>query len=84
LPLCLLRSYSLFGMLRDDNNIWVLLYRVSNDPELYQKVAGVLIESNGVNGDLQGQYSEPASLCFLECYFAYFCLIPKNVLFIAI
>ena len=56
-------------MLRDDNNnIWVLLSRVSNDPELHQKVAGVLIESNGVNNDLQGQYSEPASLCLLVCY----------------
>lgn len=27
--------------------------RVSNDPELHQKVAGVLVESNGVNNDLQ-------------------------------
>ncbi|AQK91342.1 Nicastrin [Zea mays] len=27
--------------------------RVSNDPELHQKVAGVFVESNGVNNDLQ-------------------------------
>jgi len=50
----------------------VLLSRVSNDPELHQKVAGVLIESNGVNNDLQGQYSEPASLRFLVCYLRIF------------
>lgn len=40
----------------------MLLSRVSNDPELHQKVTGVLVESNGVNNDLQGHYSELASL----------------------
>ncbi|XP_020395732.1 nicastrin [Zea mays] len=36
--------------------------RVSNDPELHQKVTGVLVESNGVNNDLQGHYSELSCL----------------------
>lgn len=48
----------------------MLLSRVSNDPELHQKVAGVLVESNGVNNDLQGHYSEPASL--FSIFFAFF------------
>jgi hypothetical protein len=39
-----------------DGNVWVLLSRVSNDPEFHQKVSGVLIESNGANNNLQGQY----------------------------
>jgi hypothetical protein len=28
----------------------------------FTRVAGALVESNGVNNDLQGHYSEPASL----------------------
>ena len=46
--------YISFEVLRDDN-IWVLLSRVSNDSEFHQKVSGVLIESNGANNNLQGQ-----------------------------
>lgn len=58
----------------------MLLSRVSNDPELHQKVAGVLVESNGVNNDLQGHYSELASL--FSCVICIFCMmIPKDVLY---
>jgi hypothetical protein len=64
----------------------VLLSRVSNDPELHQKVAGVLVESNGVNNDLQGHYSEPASLfsCVICIFFAWWSLRMYCIFFMYI
>jgi hypothetical protein len=46
----------------------ILSPRISNDPELHHKVAGVLVESNGAKNTLPGQYQHVLffPLCMLH------------------
>jgi hypothetical protein len=58
--------------LREHLVICFLLLRVSNDPDLHHKVAGVLVESNGVHSNLVGQCQYLPVVCvFSICFVAF-------------
>jgi nicastrin len=48
------------------------LCRVSNDPELYRKIAGVLVEANGVDNML-GLW-----ICF---FYVFYCLLIPKIMY---
>ena len=60
--------------------ICMLFFRVSNDPELYHNVAGVLVESNGVHSNLLGQWQYLPIICVYSLY-VLLSFLHKNVLF---